>query len=183
MKSIVQRLGRWESVMFGMKKSKTGKLPQIGTVVGRGTDVSGDVRFEGGMHIDGKVSGNVSSPEGEHTLILSEVGMIEGEVRVPTVVINGEVHGDVYAHHVELAANASIHGTVYYHYLEMMMGSVVNGQLVKVDQNASSSSAPPNRVKQTQIHPESVVRRFQREGSAPSEATPAEVAQRESLKK
>jgi cytoskeletal protein CcmA (bactofilin family) len=170
--------------MFGKKRSKTGKLPQIGTVVGRGTNVSGDVSFEGGMHVDGKVSGNVSAPEGEHTLVLSEVGRVEGEVRVPTVVINGEVHGDVYAHHVELAAKASIHGTVYYHYLEMMMGSVVNGQLVKVDPNASSATAAKKRVKQSQpqAQPEAVVRRFQREGSTDEEAVPV-TANRESRKK
>jgi cytoskeletal protein CcmA (bactofilin family) len=58
-------------------------------------------------------------------------GEVTGEVRVPHIVINGFVKGDVYgADHVELAARAVVHGTVYYKTMEMMLGAQINGSIV-----------------------------------------------------
>jgi cytoskeletal protein CcmA (bactofilin family) len=53
-------------------------------------------------------------------------------VRVPHILINGSIVGDVYAtQRVELAAKARITGNVYYTLLEMAMGCEVNGQLLR----------------------------------------------------
>ncbi|MBF0255745.1 MAG: polymer-forming cytoskeletal protein [Gammaproteobacteria bacterium] len=125
--------------MFGWGK-KTGKLPKITTVIGSGTEIRGDVHFHGGLHVDGKVLGTITAnPDEQSTLVLSELGEIRGDIHVPNVVLNGEVHGDVHAsNRVELASKASIHGTVYYRFLEMMMGAVVNGQLVRADEESSA---------------------------------------------
>jgi len=116
--------------MFG--KSKKHRVGKIDTLVGQNTEVHGDVIFTGGLHIDGLVKGNVSVVDGsESTLTLSDHGRVEGEVRVPHIVLNGEVKGDVYAsEHIELAAHARIQGNVYYNLLEMAMGAEVNGSLV-----------------------------------------------------
>ncbi len=69
-------------------------------------------------------------------LTLSEMGTIEGEVRVPNLVINGSISGNVYAsQHIELAPKARIQGNVYYHLLEMTIGSAVNGQMIHVKES------------------------------------------------
>ena len=53
-------------------------------------------------------------------LILSEFGRIEGEVKVPNMVLNGEIVGDVYGStRVELAPKSRIKGSVYYNLIEM----------------------------------------------------------------
>jgi cytoskeletal protein CcmA (bactofilin family) len=66
-------------------------------------------------------------------LTVSEQGVIEGEVRVPSMVLNGTVNGDVHAkERIELAARARINGDVYYNLLEMAIGAEVNGKLVHV---------------------------------------------------
>jgi len=74
----------------------------------------------------------VMAAEGDDSVLtLSERGTIEGEVKVPNVVVNGTVIGDVHAlSHVELAAQARVHGNVYYTLIEMAMGAEVNGNLV-----------------------------------------------------
>ena len=52
-------------------------------------------------------------------------------LRVPNVVVNGKVVGDIYADkHIELAAKAEIKGNVFYNTIEMVMGSRVDGKLV-----------------------------------------------------
>ncbi len=117
--------------MWG-KAKKPRQTAQIDSLIGQNTEIQGDVIFSGGLHVDGIVRGSVIAAEGEDSVLtLSERGTIEGEVKVPNVVINGRVIGDVHASgHVELAAQARIQGNVYYSLIEMAMGAEVNGNLV-----------------------------------------------------
>ena len=70
-------------------------------------------------------------------LILSEFGKIEGEVKVPNMVLNGEIVGDVYGEtRVELAPKARVNGSVYYNLIEMAIGAEVNGGLVHQPQGS-----------------------------------------------
>jgi cytoskeletal protein CcmA (bactofilin family) len=105
--------------------------------VGQGTAITGDLVFSGGLHLDGRVAGNVSGePDTRSTLTVSELGVIEGDVRVENLILNGTVVGDVFAsERVELATNARVSGTVYYRLLEMAMGAEVNGKLVHTDES------------------------------------------------
>ena len=79
------------------------------TMISKGTVVDGDVKFEGGLLVEGTIKGNVRADEGSEALLrLSEAGQIEGEIHVPNVVINGKVNGDVHSTtHVELAAKSN----------------------------------------------------------------------------
>jgi len=120
--------------MFGNKTNK----PQnrIDCLIGAGTVIEGDLTFDGGLRVDGRVHGNVSSAEGKPgTLVLSEAARIEGEIRVSHVVINGAVVGPVHAaDYVELQSKANVTGDVYYRTLEMHLGAVVQGRLVYQDE-------------------------------------------------
>lgn len=117
--------------MWG-KSKKPKQTAQIDSLIGQNTEIRGDVIFSGGLHVDGTVKGSVIAEQGEDSLLtLSERGIIEGEVKVPNVIVNGKVIGNVHASgHVELASEARIHGNVYYALIEMAMGSEVNGNLV-----------------------------------------------------
>lgn len=116
--------------MFGKRKKI--KASKIDSLIGRQTEIFGDLRFTGWLHVDGTVKGNVvGDDESTSVLTLSEHGTVEGEVRVPNVILNGVVIGDVHARNqIELAANARISGNVYYQVIEMAMGAEVNGNLV-----------------------------------------------------
>jgi cytoskeletal protein CcmA (bactofilin family) len=116
--------------MFGRKKGFSGA--RIDTLVGQGTEITGDLVFSGGLHVDGTIKGNVVAEEGSTALlILSEFGRIEGEVTVPNMVLNGEIVGDVFGStRVELAPKARVKGSVYYNLIEMAIGAEVNGGLV-----------------------------------------------------
>jgi len=113
-------------------KSRKQKTTRIDTLIGQHTEVTGDVKFKGGLHVDGTIKGNViAEGDGQSMLSLSEHGTIEGEVKVPFVVINGVVIGDVHgSEHMELASKARVAGNVYYNLIEMAIGAEVNGKLV-----------------------------------------------------
>ena len=119
--------------MFGAKPSK----PQnrIDCLIGAGTRVEGNVIFSGGLRVDGQVRGNiVAEADKPGTLVVSEQAQVEGEIRVPHVVINGVVNGPVNStEYVELQAKANVTGDVYYNTLEMQLGAVVQGRLVHQD--------------------------------------------------
>ena len=116
--------------MFGKKSNFSSA--RIDTLIGHGTEINGDLIFAGGLHVDGRINGNVAAEEGSSSiLILSEFGHIEGDVRVPNIVLNGKIVGDVHGStRVELAPKSRIKGSVYYNLIEMAIGAEVNGALV-----------------------------------------------------
>ena len=127
--------------MWGQNK-KPKQTAHIDSLIGQNTEIHGDVIFSGGLHVDGTVKGSVIAESGEDSVLtLSERGTIEGEVKVPNVVVNGAVIGDVHATgHVELAAQARVHGNVYYSLIEMAMGAEVNGKLMHQEEKNGRSA-------------------------------------------
>jgi len=114
--------------MFGAKNGKPSS--KIDTLIGAGSRIDGDVRFSGGLRVDGVVSGNISS-EDAGTLVLSDEATVEGEIRVAHAVINGQVAGPIHASEsLELQAKARVTGDVYYTSLEVHLGAVVEGRLM-----------------------------------------------------
>lgn len=105
----------------------------VDTLIGRQTEVLGDVRFAGGLHVDGKIKGSVTTLGNDKSahLSVSESGAIEGDVRVPIMMLNGTVIGDVRAtEKLSLASKARVTGNVHYKVLQMEPGAMINGQLL-----------------------------------------------------
>ena len=115
-----------------LRRRKRFKSARIDSLIGHQTEMHGDIKFTGGLHVDGVIRGNVlADDESGSLLTLSEHGTIEGEVKVPNIILNGVVVGDVHAsEHIELAPKARVTGNVYYTLIEMAMGAEVNGNLV-----------------------------------------------------
>lgn len=127
--------------MWGNRKRK---VTRIDSLIGQQTKIQGEVHFSGGLHIDGHIEGNIHALEDSGAVLtLSEQGSIKGEVRVPNIILNGTVLGNVYAgEHIELAINARVTGNVYYNLIEMAMGAEVNGSLIHAADMASQPALP-----------------------------------------
>ncbi len=104
------------------------------TLISRSTEVVGDIHFSGELIIEGRVKGNIYAEDDSKALIrIAEKGAVEGEVCVPSAIVNGLVQGDLRsANHLELASKAVVVGNVYYNLIEMVMGSEVNGNLMHI---------------------------------------------------
>jgi len=113
--------------------NKTGGESGI-TLIANNCEVSGDLHFSDQLQVNGVVKGNIYAAEGSKAVItVSEKGRVKGDIRVPNVIINGKVFGDVHSDkHIELASKAEIKGSVYYNLIEMVMGSRVDGNLVNI---------------------------------------------------
>ena len=115
--------------MFGQKKKKT---THFDTLIGKNSNIVGDINFKGGILISGNIKGNIRAEDDESaSLTLTNTGTIEGEVKVPYINLNGTVIGDVYGkEYVELANKANVTGDMYYNLIEIAVGSEVNGKLI-----------------------------------------------------
>ena len=120
-----------------MAFKKKVKTMRVDTLVGKHSKIMGDILFTGGVHIEGEVEGNLMAEEADKGfVVVSESGLVKGEIRGPTIIVYGTVSGDVYATGtIELASGAKINGSVYYNLLEMANGAEVNGNLVHQQSN------------------------------------------------
>jgi cytoskeletal protein CcmA (bactofilin family) len=118
--------------MLGGKKQKSEKGT---TLVANNCQIEGDVLFSDELCIEGVVKGDIIAKEGANAQVrVSDKGCVVGEIRAPSVIVNGKVFGDIHSDkHVELAARAEVKGNVYYNLIEMVMGSRVDGSLVHVE--------------------------------------------------
>ena len=118
--------------MLGKGKKSRAASGRVDTIIGQQTRIEGDVHFSGGLHVDGRIKGGVIAEAGSASVLtVSEHGSIEGDVRVPNVILNGTVTGNVHSdERIELAAKARVDGDVFYKLIEMAMGATVNGSLV-----------------------------------------------------
>lgn len=112
--------------MLGRKIKST-----IESLIGISTRIEGDIRFKGGLRIDGQIKGSVIAEGDEPSmLVISEFARVEGEVRAAHLVVNGEIVGPVFSSEVlELQPKARITGDVHYKALEMHGGALVAGKL------------------------------------------------------
>lgn len=120
--------------MWGKKDNSIGFAAGSTTLISKATEVVGDIHFSGNLEVEGSVRGNIIAKSGSDARVrVMEKGLVEGEISVPTVVINGEVKGNVHSSkHVELAAKAVVKGNVHYSLIEMVKGAQVDGSLVHV---------------------------------------------------
>src|SRR6185295_9397403 len=126
--------------MFGRRKQAS---MRIDTLLGKAATLHGDLEFAGGLHLDGRINGNVrSNAEDGGALSVSESGFIEGNVEVTNIVMNGTVNGDMHAaERLQLGGKASVNGNVHYGVIEMAPGAVITGKLIPVGNSAAEPGA------------------------------------------
>ena len=117
--------------MLGNKEKGSFTSSGSTTLISRDTEVVGDIKFGGNLDIEGTVRGNIIAESGKDAVVrVVDKGVVEGEIRAPSVIINGTIHGDVHStKHLELAAKARVEGNVSYTLVEMAIGAEVNGSL------------------------------------------------------
>jgi len=122
-------------------------MHRIDTLIGPTANVAGDVEFVGGLHLDGRVAGDVRAPRSsDSTLTVSERGIIEGAVDVANVILEGTVKGPIHAcGRVVLGPKSRVYGDVCYGVIEMTLGAQIVGKLVRLGpegQLAAPQEAP-----------------------------------------
>tara|TARA_B100001093_G_scaffold105691_2_gene98010 strand:+ start:241 stop:648 length:408 start_codon:yes stop_codon:yes gene_type:complete len=127
--------------MFGSKDS--GSAHGATTLIAQGTRVEGDVHFTGCLEIEGTVVGNIRSEDQNSRVRVLSGGLLEGEIWVGDVVVNGRVNGNIHASNlVRLASKAAIEGNIHYTLIEVEKGAEVVGSFVLEQATNNVTSFP-----------------------------------------
>ena len=115
------------------------------TFIGADTLITGDVEFSSALVIEGRVIGNVRATDDHSGELQVRAGaVVEGNVEVPNILIDGTVTGDVHANeYCGLQSGARVQGTVHYAGLEMAIGAEVNGNLINRADPARAPAVAP----------------------------------------
>ena len=121
---------------------------KIDTLIGPAACVAGDLEFSGGLHVDGRVAGDVRAPLGsDSTLSVSVHGVIEGKVEVANVYLDGCVKGGIHASgRVFLGPRSRVHGDLYYGAIEMTLGAEISGKMAPASLRAPADPSPVAQV-------------------------------------
>jgi cytoskeletal protein CcmA (bactofilin family) len=93
--------------------------------LGKGSEFEGKLSFEGQVRIDGKYSGQISTKD---VLVIGEGARVNAEISAGTVIINGQVEGNIKATGmVELHPPARVKGSIETPALSMDKGVIFEG--------------------------------------------------------
>lgn len=116
-----------------MKKKET----QITTIIGIGSECNGDFKSESSIRIDGIINGNVVVA---NMVIVGASGIINGDINAQTVVIGGEVYGNLNVpEKVELTSTARVIGDITTGGLVIDEKAIFQG---RCDMNQDASKKP-----------------------------------------
>ena len=117
------------------------------TLIEVGTLLKGEIIFDNELFVMGEVEGDLNSDSDLAKLVVSKTGKVEGEIRVPNVVVNGTIVGNVRASEkLEISGTARIFGDLHYSTIEIQGGSLITGRLVaeqvKLDSDEEKGITP-----------------------------------------
>jgi len=103
---------------------------EITALLGKGTRFEGKLIFEGTVRIDGEFSGEVFTRD---TLILGENSKVKAQIEADTVVVAGNVIGDISASsRVEIQSSGSVKGAVKAPVFKIEEGGMFDGSTAMI---------------------------------------------------
>lgn len=109
-------------------------------LLGKGSEFEGKLTFEGAVQIDGRFTGEVFS---KGVLIVGENAKIKAEIAVASVVIKGEVTGNIKAANcVELHSPARLLGNIMTPTLYVQKGVIFEGNTIMESEGVGRPRQP-----------------------------------------
>ena len=116
--------------MAMLKRDELTSVPaaagDLNALLGRGSEFEGKLTFEGTVRIDGKFTGTIVTND---VLVVGEGAKIQAEVTCGTIIVHGEINGDIKAKSaVELHHPARMKGNIETTSLMIEKGVAFEGQ-------------------------------------------------------
>jgi len=113
------------------------------TILGQGSAFEGKLTFEGTVRIDGEFSGEVRT---RGTLIIGATALVRAEVIAASVIIEGELRGDIVASDtIEIRTPAKVFGNLNTPNLEIQKGALFEGHCRMNLDEAEAHNSDPKR--------------------------------------
>nr|WP_217911918.1 bactofilin BacM [Myxococcus sp. AM011] len=125
------------------EESVSQRSGEVHTLLGKGSEFEGKLTFEGQVRIDGKFQGQIITKD---VLVIGDGAKVQAEIQAGTVIINGQVEGNVKATQIiELKTPGRVKGNLETPSLSMDKGVIFEGTLKmeNIGGNAPGSRPPP----------------------------------------
>ncbi len=130
--------------MIDKNSKHDGKLH---TIIGKGTQIKGEITVEGSTRIDGMISGKLVSND---VVTIGANGEVKAEVKARSIIVGGRVEGNLEASEkIELQAKAELHGDLIAKSLLIEHGAIFHG-----NSNMKAGSTLQAPISTNQISPE-----------------------------
>ena len=119
-----------------MAKYNETENPTI-NLISNGTDITGDIKSNGDIRIDGLLNGNLKT---KGKLVIGETGSIKGEITCKNTVVEGSVNGKITVSELlTMKATSSLKGDINTRRLAIEPGAKFTGNCnMSMDANAAT---------------------------------------------
>ena len=102
----------------------------INTLIGNGSFVSGNLKVNGFMRVEGDIDGNLDT---DGAVIISEKARIRGNITAKSVIVGGIVFGDISAREgVKLLSSSAVVGNILTRKVRMEDKVVFHGHCISI---------------------------------------------------
>ncbi len=139
------------------QKKKNYSETKVVTIIGPGTVITGEVKCQGTIRIEGMVAGRVHSDD---TIVIHETGKVKADLFAGQVIVGGEVEGNIFAQdRIEVTAKARLLGDITAPRVSIADGVIFEGKCTMKapgqvppppPQAAAKPPAPPQQPQQPQ---------------------------------
>ena len=102
----------------------------INTVIGKGSEIKGNIKVNGVVRIDGDIDGNL---ETDGNVIIGENARIRGNINAKSIIVGGIILGNIFANEsVRVLANSIVIGDILSHKVQIEDDALVNGKCISI---------------------------------------------------
>ena len=102
----------------------------INTIIGKGSSITGDLRINGFVRLDGDINGSL---ETDGNVIIGDTARIKGDVKSKSVIVGGIVVGNVIAQdNVKLLSGAAVLGDIISRKVQIEDKVVFHGHCISI---------------------------------------------------
>lgn len=121
--------GRKPEVKARQQADKAAEKPRVPSIISADLHISGNMKTDGDVQIDGVVDGDVESD----LLTIGDTATVNGCVVGEIIRVAGTVNGEITGRVVELTRTARITGDINHHSLAIEAGAFVQGLCRRID--------------------------------------------------
>ena len=106
----------------------------INTIIGKGSAISGNMKVNGFIRIDGDIDGSL---ETDGNVIVGENARIRGDLTAKSVIIGGIIKGNIKANEsVKILAEAAVIGDVISRKVQVDGSAIIHGHCISIKDEA-----------------------------------------------
>lgn len=111
----------------------------INTIIGNGSAISGDIKVNGFVRIDGDIDGNL---ETDGNVIVGENARIRGDVKAKSIIIGGIIVGNVTAtNSAKVLSEAAVIGDIISHKVQIDDLALFSGHCISLKNDEAYTKA------------------------------------------